>query len=152
MIPNEVFELLSQPMAGHLGTRDKKLTTTETFIWGLKINDDKQTVTVFIPEKGSTKQISNLTDNKQTSLFINHVISYVSFQLKGEYLSHHIANANEEDLIDKYIANFYEYLSKHGYPREIVDQFAIKPAVAITFKVTEVFTQTPGPGAGTKIS
>ena len=41
------------------------------------------------------------------------------------------------------------------YPEEIARLLALgtayRPGVAITFRVEEVFLQTPGPGAGTKM-
>jgi hypothetical protein len=42
-----------------------------------------------------------------------------------------------------------------GYPEQVAKPlvlgFAYKPAVAITFRVEEIFLQTPGPDAGKKI-
>ena len=38
-----------------------------------------------------------------------------------------------------------------GYPAEIFTGFTIYPSTAVTFKVEEVFVQTPGPGAGDKL-
>jgi hypothetical protein len=154
MIPNEVFEIMhDQPMAGHLGTRDKKLATIETMIWGIKIHDDKQTITVYIPEKASAKQLSNLNDNKKVSVFISQPLSHQSYQFKGEFISNHPATDDDHKIVNNYVDCLYEkYFKLFGYPREIIEPFAFTPAVAITFRADDVFKQTPGPGAGTKIN
>jgi hypothetical protein len=45
---------------------------------------------------------------------------------------------------------------QYGYPEQIAKPlilgFRYKPSVAITFRVEEIFLQTPGPEAGKKIS
>ena len=46
--------------------------------------------------------------------------------------------------------------ARQAYPEEIARPFALGtayvPGVAITFRVDEVFLQTPGPGAGTRLA
>jgi len=153
MIPKQVINLLDKPLAGHIGSRDNKLNTTEAMIWGVRMNPEKGEVTIFVPESVASQTINNVTSNKQVSCFISHPNTHESYQLKGEYITHEVANEEDAKLQDDFVFRFYDGYMKHfNYPPSIVNAVNNHPGIGITFKVKDVFVQTPGPNAGTKIN
>jgi hypothetical protein len=152
MIPEEVLKIFTGTMVSHVGTRDAKLQTTEAMGWGVKFNNDKKELTVFIPRSISQKTLANVNNNKKMAVTVGEPLNHTLYQFKGDFISHADATAADEKLMDDYMNTFYDnYLKLFGYPPEITSIFEYKPAVGITFGVEEIFVQTPGPKAGTNV-
>jgi hypothetical protein len=83
------------------------------------------------------------------------LLSHEAYQLKGVYLSSRPATDGETAFQGAHLGRLSAELS-HVLPKDAVEslflRLAYRPSVAITFRVEEVFLQTPGPGAGTKIA
>jgi len=153
MIPPEIINMQNGVLIGHVGTRNARLQGAEVLMWTITIDAPNDQITVFIPTNISDKTIDNVTDNKKISAVITDPLTHTSYQLKGDYASHHACNDEEHALIKKYVDKFYQgYLAMFGYPAEIVNTFKYMPATAITMKVNDIFNQTPGPNAGKKIN
>lgn len=152
MIPKEIAELQHGVLVAHVGTRDSKLRTREIHCWAVTIDPPSDLVTVFVSEKLSGPTLSNVADNKKMAVVITDPLNHNSYQVKGDYISHHACSDTEHEKIKEKISNFYDgYLQPFGYPPEITSTFAYKPFVAITFKVNSAFNQTPGPNAGKQL-
>src|SRR5262249_52320696 len=65
-------------------------------------------------------------------------------------------DAKERAVQEIYRSKLLSAMLQAGYPEQIAKPlvlgFAYQPGVAITFRVEEIFLQTPGPAAGKKIS
>ncbi|MBI4638476.1 MAG: pyridoxamine 5'-phosphate oxidase family protein [Candidatus Rokubacteria bacterium] len=153
MIPDRVIELLHGPAFMQVGTRDAGLRPAHTFAVGAVVHDDRQTITVFVPESRSTRVLSDLKANGRVALGVA-LVSHEAYQLKGTYLTSRATGDEETALQEAYRVKWLAAV-RQVYPDEIarplVLGFAYRPGVAITFRVEEVFLQTPGPGAGTKM-
>lgn len=137
------------------GTRDAQLRPAHTFAIGALVPADRQTVTFFVPEGRSAKMLSNLRDNGRVALTVA-LVSHEAYQLKGTYLSSRPTDADDVARQETYRAALLAVTRQGGYPDEIarplVLGFAYRPGVAITFRVEEIFLQTPGPNAGTTMT
>jgi hypothetical protein len=152
MIPEQVLKIFSGSMVSHLGSRDARLQTSEVMVWGVKIDSGKKQLTAFIPKQVAERTINNLQSTKKVAITVGEPLSHELYQFKGDYISHADATAEEEILQDQYINTFYEkYLKLFGYPPEIVDSVNYKPSVAVTLQFEEIYVQTPGPNAGSRI-
>lgn len=153
MIPDKVIELLHGPAFMQVGTRDAGLRPAHTFAVGAVVHDDRQTITVFVPESRSTRVLSDLKANGRVALGVA-LVSHEAYQLKGTYVSSRPTGDEETALQEAYRAKLVAAV-RQVFPDEIARPFALGfaywPGVAITFRVEEVFLQTPGPGAGTKM-
>jgi hypothetical protein len=154
MIPDRVVEVLHGPAFIQVGTRDVNLRPAHTFAVGAVMHDDRRTVTFFVPEGRAAKLLSNLQDNGQVA-FAFAWVTHEAYQFKGTYLSSR--PTTDEDLArqEAYRAKVVASL-RQVYPDEIARPFALgfayHPGVAVTFRVEQVFLQTPGPGAGTRLA
>jgi hypothetical protein len=153
MIPDKVVELLRGPAFMHVGTRDSELRPAHALALGALVSDDRERVTFFVTERRSKRILSDLENNRRVA-FAASLLSHEAYQLKGVYLSSRPASADEVAFQEAYRAKLCVVLC-HWFPEEfakaLVLGFAYRPSVAITFRVEEVFLQTPGPGAGNKM-
>lgn len=154
MIPDRVVEVLHGPAVMLVGTRDAGLRPAHTCAVGAVVHDDRRTVTFFVPESRSARLLSDLQDNGRIALDFGWV-SHEAYQLKGTYLSSRPTTAEEVARQETYRAKLLAE-ARQAYPDEIARPwalgFAYHPGVAVTFRVEEVFLQTPGPGAGTRMA
>ena len=154
MIPDRVLEVLHGPAFLSLGTRDRDLRPAHTFAVGAEVHDDRETVTVFIPKARSERILRDLEDNGRVALGIG-LASHEAYQLKGTYLSSRPTNARDLARQEIYRAALLTSTLEAGFPAEIARPFtlgfAYTPGIAITFCAEDIFLQTPGPGAGSRM-
>lgn len=138
----------------HVGTRDADLRPAHALPFGALVGDDRRTVTFFVIEWRAKRILSDLENNRRVA-FAFSLLSHEAYQLKGTYLSSRPATDDEIAFQEAHRAKLCAELS-HWFPKEVAEGLllglACRPSVAITFRVEEVFLQTPGPGAGTKMA
>lgn len=153
MIPDRVLEVLHGPAMMFVGTRDAGLRPAHTAAVGAVAHDDRRTVTFFVPESRSAKLLGNLTDNGRVALDFGWM-SHEAYQLKGTYFSSRPTTGEDIARQEAYRKKLVAAV-RQVYPEEIARSLALgyqyKPGVAVTFRVDEVYLQTPGPGAGSRI-
>jgi hypothetical protein len=155
MIPDRVVEMLTGPSFVQIGTRDENLRPAHTYAVGAIVNEDRQTVTVLVPTARAARILPHLQANGRIALGIAQA-SHEAYQLKGTYLATRPADADDLARQEAYRRELLADALRAGFPEEIArpltQGFAYTPSVAITFRAEEVFLQTPGPGAGTRLS
>ena len=151
MIPDRVVELLHGPAFMQVGTRDAQLRPAHAFVIGAVAHADRETVTFFVPVSRSERTLSDLNHNGRVALGIA-LASHEAYQLKGTYLSSQPTGDDDIARQEAYRTKLLAAALEAGFPEQIARPltlgFAYRPGVAITFRVEEIFTQTPGPGAG----
>lgn len=154
MIPDRVLEVLNGPAIMFVGTRDAGLRPVHTGAVGAVVHDDRQTVTFFVAESRSAKLLGNLRDNGRVAFDFGW-ISHEAYQLKGTYLSSRPTTAEDVARQEVYRKKLVTAV-RQAYPEELARPLVLgyqyKPGVAVTFRVDEVYLQTPGPGAGNRIA
>lgn len=136
------------------GTRDADLRPAHICVVGAVVEDDRRTVTFFVPESRSGRLLSDLRDNGRIA-FSFGLASHEAYQLKGTYLSARPTTADDVARQDAYRTTLLT-ASRMVYPEEIARPYALgvayQPGIAVSFRVEEIFVQTPGPGAGTRMA
>jgi hypothetical protein len=154
MIPDRVVEVLHGPAFMQVGTRDERLRPAHVMVTGAVVGDDREAVTFFLPESRSARILRDLENNGRVALGVA-LMSHEAYQLKGTYLSARPTGAEDSVRQEAYVAKLLAAV-RQVYPEEIAKPlvlgFAFRPGVAIAFRVEEVFLQTPGPGAGTRMA
>ena len=154
VIPDRVVEVLRGPAIMSAGSRDAGLRPAHVCVVGAVVDDDRRTVTFFVPTSRSARLLSDLQDNGRIAFTFGWV-SHEAYQIKGTYLSSRPTTDEEVAFQDAYRAKLLAAVRK-VYPEEIARPYALgvayRPGVAVTFRVEEVFLQTPGPDAGTRIA
>ena len=154
MIPDRVVEVIHGPAFMHVGTRDPELRPAHAFAVGAIVSEDRQAVTFFVAKSVSGRILRDLRDNGRVAFTVG-LISHEAYQLKGTCASSRPADEQELAFQETHLTKLLA-AARQVFPEEfatsLVRSIPYRPSVAITFRVEEVFLQTPGPGAGSKMA
>ena len=151
MIPQSIVDLLETGVSVMVGTRDASLMPECTRAWGIRVADDGGTVTVLLAEPFAGKTIDNLRENGQIAVTCTRPTDHITCQLKGRIRSIKRATSADQDLSRRWHREFMAELTAIGVPSKLSEAWIAEPTLAVEIAVTEVFDQTPGPGAGRKV-
>jgi hypothetical protein len=151
MIPENIIEFLERQIFMHVGTRDGKMRPREIMAWGIRMAEDKRSISILIPAVTAERTIKNLMDNQRIALTCVYIPNHESYQFKGTYLSHDAGTEKEDAELEKYFSGYPEIFKTIGMSPDFLAPVQYKPAVSVKFLVEEIFVQTPGPNAGKKI-
>ena len=150
MIPQKFVDFVHGPRMIFVGTRDDKLRPAFSWVFGAVADGETDTVTVFVPDVEGEQTLANVKDNGQVSITVVDP-SHEAYQFKGTYLESRPADDKDRAIQDINISKVVPHFSAFGVPEEVIRGFVFDPSTAITFKVAEIYVQTPGAGAGDRI-
>ena len=154
MIPQTIIKFFQEPGMGYiLATRDNNLQPCINHAWGMKVNHTGTEITFYVKNSHSEKHLANLLDNGRVAFCVGQQPSHRTYQFKGQYVSHNACTEEDNKILDECFAGFKILLvAMFGEQAlSLLDNYPYKPATAITFRVEEIFNQTPGPDAGQKL-
>ena len=151
MIPQQILELLQTGVSVVIGTRDASLMPECTRAWGIRV-DDRRSVTVFLAETISHKTLENLRGNGMMAVSCTRPTDHLACQLKGRVRTIRAMRPHDHEVSRRWLKDFLAELSAIGVPPELGEAWIAESTYAVEMAVTEVFEQTPGPGAGLKVS
>lgn len=149
-LPEKLTEFIHGPCMQFMGVRDAALQPDWSFVFGSRVNADRESVTFFVLQSHSKWILENLEHNGQVALTYSS-LSAESYQIKGDYTSSRPSDEHDYAIQaifwDKLMSEFAP-LDPGGQILARFNMMLRRPTVAITFKVREAFNQTPGPGSG----
>lgn len=151
MIPKPVIDLLQTGVSIVVGTRDASLVPECTRAWGIRVNKDRQSVIIYLTDTIARKTLQNLGDNGQVAISCARPTDHMACQLKGRLRALRQAGPRDRAYRDRWAEDFRGELIAIGVPAHLFDALIRDPVLAVEIDVTEVFHQTPGPGAGEKL-
>jgi hypothetical protein len=152
MIPEDIVEFLEGATVAIGGTRDGNLVPHVHRVSGWFVSPDRQTITCLVSDAFSMGLMESLEDNGQFALTVCEMPSHETYQIKGDYVGSRTLNESDLRIFKQCQTRFAERIvSLFGYTEEASSAFVAEPATAVSFRVREVFLQTPGPGAGRRI-
>ncbi len=147
-IPNEIVDFVESGVSILVGTRDAGLRPATMRGVGARVDASRRELTVYLPTATAARTVANLRDNGEIAVAFSRPIDHVAVQLKGRCREVRPARAAERDVPERYAVAFMENTYAVGMPRSLMKRLCVWPAWAVTFAVRDVFSQTPGPGAG----
>ncbi|MDB4987279.1 MAG: hypothetical protein JWN04_2457 [Myxococcaceae bacterium] len=135
-----------------VGTCDGSSTPHSLRATGMRIHEDGRHVTVYLPEVTSRNTVTDVAANPRVALLLSQPLTHHSFQLKGAVTRVEPAAEADRALIEDYLAGFARVLEVVGMPTEMVMMISHWPSIALEFRIDELYLQTPGPGAGARLS
>lgn len=166
MIPAEIVRFLDGATVGFGATRDDKLIPQVYFIVGWTVGGDRQAITCLFPAQQSEELIPSLEDNGRFSFTVLGSTSgprasnppnpgvdfHECYQFKGDYVASRPANEADVTLVNQKGKQFKALFQPlFGFSEAACNARFRNPVLAVTFKVHEIYDQTPGPGAGARI-
>ena len=155
IVPGRLRRFLEQHAnVAFAGTRSPQLVPCGHRVSGWFLDETGSVLTALIPALFTSNVIEFLQDNGQVALTVEEFPSHETYQFKGRYVRHRPVVSEDLITVDRIRQRFVKTL-RHLYG-DAVDQFVTAyiqaPALAVAFEVHEIFLQTPGPGAGTRLA
>jgi hypothetical protein len=149
MLPQRLVDHVHGPVLGWIGTRDARLRPTITWVMGARCAPATDEITLFIPDVEIERTLRNLEHNREVAATFVHPVSHEAYQFKGKFGQTRPTNEEEraiQEIQREKVSALLVNIAK--FPPELALGFRIYPSTALTYKVEQVFVQTPGPGAG----
>jgi hypothetical protein len=148
MLDKNLTEFLEQGLAIHIGTRDSQLRPNGGRVTAVRVEDGGRHIIAFIPKIANRAVLDDLQSNGQAALSCTRPTDDRAVQVKGEFVSLRDADPVEEGFAIAQWEAFLKQLDLIGLPGASTSTWAMWPCVAVTIRVTALFSQTPGPDAG----
>ena len=140
-----------------VGTRDSGLVPEITRAWGPRVSRDRRSISLCIAVASGGRTLDNVRDNGRVAATFALPTNYKAVQLWGRCIE--TTQPNRQDLfaIQEHRDLFAHLNEGIGVPRPFVEglwqrELTESPVmVKIRFVVEQVFDQTPGPDAGSRL-
>jgi hypothetical protein len=156
MLPARIVRFLEQHAnQAFAGTRDRNLVPCGSRVSAWRLHPDQQTLTVCLPDPLADRLIGSLEENGQFAMTVEEHPTHETYQLKGRYLRHRPIAPDDLALVARIRDRFGRSI-RHEIPAGMPEAYVVgiavpTPTVAVDVDVREVYLQTPGPGAGSRI-
>ena len=151
MISQKLVDFVQGHTLHFVGSRDAKLRPMFSWAFGATVDTAEDTITFYVPNVEGAGTLGNFEENGMVALTVGDGATHETYQFKGPCLSIRPSEDKDTAIQDIHRQKLISHLAPLGYPEDIWNGFTIYPSTAVTFKVEDVFVQTPGPGAGNKL-
>lgn len=134
-----------------VGTADTRNAPSCCRAVALTSGDDLATATVYIPMATSQQALQDVATTKRIAVSATHPLDHCSTQLKGTVTDVRLARDDEAPMLRERLEQLANVLQRIGVPPLVVRREGYWPAFAVTLKVEDIFEQTPGPKAGSRL-
>jgi hypothetical protein len=148
VLSDEIVEFLSGGISFLAAGRDAQNLPECVRAVGLRVEPDRAHLTVFLSVATGQRLERNLRDNGRIAIVGSHQLTNRSLQIKGQVVSLTHAEPHDRTFVDAYLGKFADILEQIGIPRATSVRLNNWPAWAVRVQISELFEQTPGPGAG----
>ena len=139
---------LESGLSINVATRDEALQPDGAMAWAVRVHEDRLHMTVFLYAKSAPAMLRNLKVHPEIAVAFDRPTTHRACQVKGLVASTRRGKTTERAEVERQVDGFFTDLEAIGIPRAMVAGLKTWPCVAIALRVTQVFEQTPGPGAG----
>jgi len=156
-IPDKIKAFIESGTSVVVGTRDLGLVPEIVRVWGPRVSEDGKCVSVCVALATSGKTRDNLDSNGRISASFTLPTNLQSVQLKGTWIETTEPNAEDLAAVERHREAFSSLNEQIGIPRRATDtlwrrELETSPVlVKLRFATEQVFDQTPGPHAGSRL-
>ena len=148
MIDKELAAFLQEGIAIQIGTRNANLEPNGARVVAIKVEGDGQHVVAYVPKAAAPQVVADLESNGQAALVFARPPDERACQVKGVFVEARAARVSERSFVSEQWGQWVQRLGSIGFPPAATENWQTWPCVAIRMRVTALFNQTPGPGAG----
>jgi hypothetical protein len=152
MLTSEVVDFIQGGQDARLATCNAQREPHGCRVIAAVIDGDGTHLTAFVPIPAAAPVLANLRANPAVALAFQRPTDDRACQVKGTCVDIRDASDAERTTVDAQLALLGEKFRQLTVPWDVVAGWTTWPAVAITVRVSAVFEQTPGPGAGAPLS
>jgi hypothetical protein len=152
MISRDIADFIEEGQSIYVGTCDRLLRPEGARAIAALVAPDRASLTCFIPEVAARRVLPNLEGGGHMAIVFVRPNDDHAYQVKGTFVSSRPAADDEREPVAAQWIGFQDKLESIGVSRRLVGTWPYWPCVAVRMRVTAVFNQTPGPGAGAPLS
>ena len=153
MLDKSLTEFLEQGLAIHIGTCNAALRPNGCRVTAVRVEEQGRHLVAYLPTAATSAVLEDLRDNGQAAVSFARPTDDRAVQVKGEFISARDADPREETFVLGQWQALLRELDVIGLaPLTSTSTWLMWPCVAVTLRVTAVFSQTPGPEAGAVLS
>jgi hypothetical protein len=152
MIEPDLRAFLEGGLGIHIGTRTSRLEPNGARALAVKVEEDHLHLLVYLAEVAARRVVPDVRANGAIAVGFARPIDERACQIKGIFVDVRQAADDERRFIEEQVDGFRANLEHIGIPRIGTTGWITWPAVAIRFRATTIFEQTPGPAAGTLVA
>jgi hypothetical protein len=152
VIPDEVAGFIQSGVSIAIAVRDGRMAPDGTRAWAVTVDPDRSHVVAFVLSKTAGPILRKLEAHPQVALGFDRPTDNRACQIKGTFVGSRRCRLSERDEVERQLGGFFEELGKLGIPQAAFAGWKLWPCVAVRIRVTDLFHQTPGPGAGERMS
>lgn len=153
MLDRSLTEFLEHGVSIHVGTRNAALRPNGCRVTAVRVEDQGRHLVIFLPKAATPAVLEDLQANGQAAVSFARPSDDRAVQVKGEFVSVRDADPTEEPFVRAQWQSLLAELDIIGLAAlASTSTWLIWPCVAVTIRVTVVFSQTPGPEAGAVLS
>ncbi len=154
VIPGKLIRFLEQyANVAYAGIRDRDLVPFGHRVSGWRVGADQRSMTILFPDESLSRLLESLQQNRELAVTVEEFPSHETYQFKGHYLRHRGIERGDVELADRVRQRWVRSL-KAMYtdaPEDVLRGFVSPPSLAVDVEVLEIYLQTPGPGAGSRL-
>jgi hypothetical protein len=158
MIPGTIVRFLQEHgNMAFAGIRDRHLRPSGCRVSAWRLAADGHTLTALVPIPPPFRDqfLDALLDNGQFAMTVEEHPTHETYQLKGTYLRHRPIVSDDQALVQRHRDRLAKAIRAEVMPGMAVAPLLMAmhpdPDFAVDVDVHEVYLQTPGPGAGSRL-
>jgi hypothetical protein len=151
-ISDDLLELFASGVDLYVATRSKDLMPESMLGMGIRVHQDRRSVTLYVPSDAAATTLANLADNAQVAATLCRPPDHRAVQLKGRCTGIRVSGASDREIQEIFRSALVASFASIGIPRALTRGLPWWPSTAIEVEVESVYTQTPGPDAGERLA
>jgi hypothetical protein len=152
MIDAELAGFLEEGIAIELATRNGRLEPHGVRIVAAVVEDDGNHLVAYVPAISAPQVLPDLESNGLAALVFSRPPDERSCQVKGTFVGARPSEPADLSVVQTQWERWLDRLAGIGIPRKALEHWHTWPCIAIRVRVTAIFNQTPGPGAGARLA
>jgi hypothetical protein len=150
-IEGRVTELIAGGVATIVASRDERLRPSIARGWAVTVSASRTEVTLCVEAPAGSRMRDNLQSNGAIAVTCSRPTTYRTVQLKGLVTMIADPSAKQLTAVDRHAQAFSSEAEQVGLGPGSGFRLLDRELVSVSFKVAEVYDQTPGPSAGARM-
>lgn len=146
-----VRQLIAEGTATVIATCDEALRPALTRGWAVAVSTDGGELTLCLEAADGSPTRTNLEASGAVAITCSRPTTYRTVQVKGEVAAVEEPTAEQLEAVARHAAAFSAEVEPLGLPPRAGERLLGGGLVAVRVRPLEVFDQTPGPKAGTRL-
>jgi len=152
MIDEQLASFVEEGIFIALATRNATLEPNGARVVAARVDDGGTHLVLFLTPVAAREVLPDLESTGQAAVCFARPPDERACQIKGEFAGVRDATEDERAMVQGQWDRWLDRLTTIGFSRATYAHWPSWPCVAMRVRVTAIFNQTPGPGAGAPLS